>query len=297
MTRVLRSSVALAAVAAAMTVSACSADGSVSPSTASPAVRDLDRWSLPLDPYIDKSVFDESYAEQVLIAPCLSGHGIDWPVAYQPRTDGSNGTTNAAGRTLFNRTSAAQFGYHQAQTFDQPGFEEAKAISDRPVRFTPEQDAVFVDCLDEARERLGTETMLPPVASSLGADAYDGALSSKSVRDASARWAECMSPLAITDIGSKPTDMPSDSLASDFGLDGDGDASPRPSAREIAIAISDADCQISSGYAQAFYDEEWSRQEQLVADNSDELSRALASIEAKAERIDEVLAEHAPERP
>lgn len=275
-------------------LTACESSSSMN-STPVSTKQNVADWAMPLDPYTDDQKVNEEYAENLLVGSCMDKRGAEWPVAHQPVEDDGNGTSNPSGRTLFNVDIARKYGYHQANNLDKPGFEEARRIIDSGRQLTSTEQAAFDTCLSEARQTLGTEESLPQLAASYGADPYEETKASAPVNAAARRWARCMAPQGISDLGSNPVDMPSASVARMFGLDGDGDASSRPSKAEIELAVADAGCQATSGYEKAFYDGEWNRQSKVVAENADSLNRLRTQIMAKQTRVLAVIAEHAPQ--
>ncbi|ROQ38523.1 hypothetical protein EDF46_2161 [Frondihabitans sp. PhB188] len=277
------SAAALALMGGAIAVVASAPDASSARASAA-AGMDVDSWRLPLDRYVDDSAADERYAEALLVARCLRSRGIDRPVPSRPPTTAEARTTSAAGLTPFSEEIAARFGYHQAPRRDRS-----------PSRETA-RDAVSAACLDEARTVLVTDHPEIPLAQALVAEARDTTSASAAVREASDRWAMCMSPHGVSDLGTRPVDMPSDSVSERFGLAGHADRGSAPSAAEVELAVADATCRVTSGYRDAYYAGEWSQQESLLLANADELERSRVEIEEKKKRIARVIDRLAPSR-
>ncbi|BDZ49651.1 hypothetical protein GCM10025867_18920 [Frondihabitans sucicola] len=254
------------------------------------------QWALPLDAYQNDEGGNEAYAEQLLVGGCLESQGISWPVAYQPEQADGNGNTASNGRTLFSSDIAQRFGYHQARTIDLPGFEKAREIEEVPRELSASEDEAFTQCLRQARQKMGTEDPLPQLSQEFAVEPYDESERSAPVRAAAKKWVTCMKPLGISDLGSSPSEMPSDSLAKRFGLAGDGNTSPKPHSDEIAIAVKDASCRTSSGWTHVLYDTEYERQLPVVAKHADELNRLRIQIKARQERVHQVIADNAPAR-
>ncbi len=95
-----------------------------------------------------------------------------------------------------------------------------------------------------------------------------------------------MSPQAIPDLPKIPDAMPAESMRPMI------DSSDRPSQREIAVAIADADCREITGYSRVYYRTEWAMQITALRNNYAHLSALPEKVKALEVKIDEVLAAH-----
>ncbi|WP_448058599.1 hypothetical protein [Cellulomonas hominis] len=278
-----RSIVPHVAVAAVVLLAACQQDDS-SASVPLPA-ENIERWVMPLDQYSPAdSLGIGSYAENLLIQPCMEAAGFSFEVPREDLDTPPRATMNAdSGRQLFNLAIAQSYGYHDAPSNLSNIAEILAFYYDTPL--TEDAAAQRDTCLESAREQLplpSAETV--NFAATLGSAADEGALADDEVEEAAARWRECMQPVGVSDLPRAPADMPSESLRAQFGLDVlDPTAAPVIGAEELRIAVADAGCRESSGYAETRYRAEWDRQARLVQDNADALVRHQQAWEAYRE--------------
>ncbi|ROQ38520.1 hypothetical protein EDF46_2158 [Frondihabitans sp. PhB188] len=253
------------------------------------------RYLMPTDAYADSESDNTMYAENVFISKCFAEKGLEYPVEHRTLREDGNASWNTVTRLLFDESTARQFGYHQQVGTGGMTPEEIRRGFEGP-ELTPEGERLFSKCLGDAREELGTEQQIEQYATELAVDAYDATLVDPEVKAATARWRECMKPLGISGLDASPSGPPSDELNARFGLSGDILPTEDASAEEIRIAVFDARCQESSGYAKTIYDTEWAFQQELVEKNADKLLRVKAQIDAKNARVHEYIAEHAPSK-
>lgn len=245
--------------------------------------RDTAHWALPLNQFHHPvSVARRDFVRNQLFFPCMQQQGYDlgeMPPASFP-FDGV--TVNAAGRGLFNEALASQYGYGGPAQAAVPSTAEATLAR----LDTPEGAEAQQACAEEVG------AAIPPAPStsllaSLEAAAYTSAFESEPVRQAAARWRECMEGVGVADLPPDPGPMPSDSLRSRFEAAKleDGTAGPD----EIRVAEMDARCRESSDWAAMLYATEWDNQVGLLRDNEAGLERLRAANERHASLLEEAL--------
>lgn len=247
---------------------------------------------MPLDAYLVDTTLNNA-AEDVLVEACMRDSGFDY---RRPQVDVSmrSETKSLAGRKLFNVETAAQWGYSGAPD---PNAMILQAASEESMSWSSEQDEQYWACLDEARKELPTEGMrINNTLSGFAVAPWNGAVRDPVVVAAAEKWVACMQPLGITDLPSSPHDdgggTPTESMSASYGEIADGMANertPEQKAEEIRLATFDAECQESSGYAQALYDAEWDRQLSVVAENEDALATLLEEKTAFEKQAQEIL--------
>ena len=268
----------IAVLAAAAGCSAADPGTSVEPSIATDKNRMA--WAMPLDAYMVDQQLD--YAVDILVEPCMQDHGF----AYQrPAVDVTrrSETVTVSGRNLFNVDVARQWGYSGAPD---PNYEVLRAASADALGWSREQQDQYDACLGEARAVFPAQSINNYVAG-LSLSSWSGANREPEVLDAAARWVACMRPLGFTDLPESPNSesggTPTPSMSEAYGEVADGVSNVQTAeqrAEEIRIATFDAECQESSGYAQALYDAEWVRQVGIMRDNQAALT---ALLDEKAE--------------
>lgn len=262
---------------------ACSAPGSqVGAQPLGLAPKNIARWSLPLDPYIETEHLNTAYARELLMRPCMSRHGVDFHVAFRELAPDGDDTFTSSGRRIFSVEIARAHGYRIVDEFGGLA---------RPEMTEAEGDA-YSACAESAKRQFLRVDPISDLGSQLAGEAYNATLDDPAVRAASKRWVACMRPLGISDLGKDPTSMPSLSVMDRFGLNEDGYKTPHSSAEEVALAVADATCQESSGYFSAFYDGESKRQVEMLAENADELARIKAQLDADHKSLRGVIAKN-----
>lgn len=255
--------------------------------------QDVDHWLMPVDAYIPQSDMTVSYAENVLIGECMEAAGYAWEVPVYDIHAPLAATRNAARRTLFSSEIAATWGYLSAPDTQ----ENAAAQAEFEARPLPDgSEDTFEHCRDQVRADdlplASGEAM--NFAAALGIAADEAARLDPDVLDAAGAWRTCMTPLGISDLPDSPAEMPTVTLTQTFGR-GSGEADVdlsdlTPSAYEIEVATADAACRESSGWTQARYEAEWTRQVTAVEQNADALERIRAENDEVAARARAVLA-------
>jgi hypothetical protein len=250
-------------------------------------------WVMPLDAYMVAEQLD--HAVDVFIEPCMQERGF---AHRRPAVDVTkrSETVTVSGRNLFNVEVARQWGYGGAPD---PNADVLLAAAAESTHWPAEQLDQYEDCLGRAREQFPAQRINNVVAS-LSFSAWTGAKNDPEVREAAERWVQCMQPLGFSDLpdgpnadgGGTPTPSMMEAYTGvPYNATFDGAApeqTAQQKAEEIRIATFDAECQESTGYAQALYDAEWDRQVSVVRENEETLTSLLdekAAYEEKADRI------------
>ena len=254
------------------------------------------QWTLPLDEFTISSSPLRDYAEGLLNRECLADSGIDWPVPWQPTDTGLSESFKPTGRRLFNLDLATQWGYHTAQkaTEDADAWREFTIEANDIAASTPGFEAIFDSCLERTREQI-------PLPSD---DARDYALMasqqilaesllSDPVTSAEGVWLKCMNDRGYVDLPASPNDMPPEGLREAYGV-GEPGTSPGPD--EIRLAIADAECAESSGYAAALYETEWDLQAEFLKKNEDRLIRIRTELNEDRQRLLTAVSQNAPKQ-
>jgi hypothetical protein len=251
--------------------------------------KNRDQWAMPLDAYMVESSLD--YALDVLIEPCMREEGFDYRSPIFDLAARSE-TMTVGGRQIFNVDVAQRWGYAGAPD---PNAEVIASANESARAWSPEQQAQFDACMATARREFPAQDVNNTVTS-LAIPPWNEARNAAEVVAAAERWVLCMQPLGFTDLPSAPHSAeggtPTDSMLASFGEIADGQDNPRTPAQraeEIRIATFDAECQESSGYAQALYDAEWERQLPVVEANEDVLTRLLEEKESYENAVAEIL--------
>lgn len=255
--------------------------------------KNMTTWVMPLDQYIPADTHAADYAENLLVSPCMTKAGFSWNVPWQDMKASSTTSLNTVGRSVFSEGLARQWGYHLAPSADS-SLAAWKQFTQAHVDLSTAEESALTSCLKSARKDLPRLPGSAQIASGLGETAFQAALEEKTVKTAAAKWRSCMLPQGVSDLPDTPSKMPSNSVALEFGLNGDvSAAAPAVSDAERKLAIADAQCRDSSGYRTAVYDAEWSQQVKLLKDNADELGRVKAAIKKNKSAVDAVIASHA----
>lgn len=253
-------------------------------------------WVMPLDAYMVEEQLDS--AVDVFIEPCMQQHGFAYrrpPVDVTKRSE----TVSVSGRNLFNVEVARQWGYGGAPD---PNADVLRAAAAESMHWPAEQLDQYEECLGSAREQFPAQRINNFVAG-LTISTWSGAKNAPEVLEAAERWVQCMRPLGFSDLpdgpnadgGGTPTPSMMEAYTGvPYGATLDGAApeqTAQQKAEEIRIATFDAECQESTGYAQALYDAEWDRQVSVVRDNGEALTGLLHEKAAYEERAEKALRE------
>lgn len=286
-------SVALALIVAVSVVGCAAAKTDENATTKNQAM-----WAMPLDEFFVYSPQLDNYAEQLLIADCLTSKGYQWPVPWQDTEFSEPEDFNRFGTRLFTLDLANNYGYR----FAPPAHEESATLwaDFRATTDTyfpnAELETEFDKCSDSARADdpdFSSNFDGVNYLSELSAQADEVVKLDDEVVSATADWRACLEPQADFTLPRDPwTEMPPQSVSDNWTLVGG-----KVSAEEIAVAVTDAQCRESSGLSALVYEKNWDEQKKLVDENRDELDRIRAeAIERKAELLT-VVAENSPKAP
>lgn len=260
-------------------------------------------WVMPLDDYIPQFWHMADYAENLAITPCMNDAGYEWKVPWQDQNGGHRVSMNATMRKLFNLKQARDWGYHEG-TRNDPSYPAWLEFLRATNALSQAGGDKIMSCTDAVRK-----TVLPDLpgstqlASSLEQAAFEAGLQDPGVVKAAAAWRKCMLPQGVSDLPADPNNMPSPSLRKKFGLDQivtDDSVwinGPTVTPEEIALAVADATCRESSGWAAKLYDAEWNRNVTTITENADTLAGIRRQIDEYRKKVFAVIAAHAPAAP
>jgi hypothetical protein len=251
---------------------------------------------MPLDQFFetDRQSIAGSYAENLLMKPCMNDAGFEWEPPWRDIQAEGSPSVKENGISIFNVSLAKQFGYGFGPSQDLTIADQREWVERGQEAWTSAWDGPWDNCIESVRKRLplsrNTQT-----ANTLAADAGEAARQRGEVKAAAAAWRTCMQPAGVPDLPEWPYEMPSESVAEKFDID----VAQRhdPSEEEIALAVMDANCRTSSGYAKTAYDAEWDEQVKLLNEHADELVADKAASDDYWVRSMKVIDEHAPARP
>ena len=243
------------------------------------------QWALPLDSY-EVGLSRLSYAGNLLTSACLKAKGIVWaapPEIPQPPN------RNAAGRLVFNLALARRLGYRGIA----PGSKPPTPIRD-PIMHSAAEDREVTKCLQRTNQELGDAQGIS-LNEDLGGAAYDEAKADLGTVKRAAAWKACMRPMGFSDV-TTPWDMTTPTMDRAFGRIQDPRTGlPRQltaTPAEIKVAVFDAKCQISTGFSHYFYETEFNKQIELIAQNRDALSRLAAKVQAQNAKVQSIIAKN-----
>lgn len=271
--------------------------------------QDRARWVMPLDEFQSATMTDlPNYAENLLVADCLSQDGIEWPIPWQP-TDEASYLESPANLSTFPALTvdlAQASGYRADFT---PGWSGKSPESFRALNAiatsTPGFEPLQRSCLDEARKQVPTIELSEATNRVLGWmwEAQEVANRAPAVVKAGVDWQQCLKAAGYSAVPESPVgsdeSMPTQALLRELGIPsrwGDGDGAPENAltAQEITLAVDDASCRDSSGWSEAMYQAMWDAQADVVSANADELVRMRGKWQTDRESILAIIAAHAP---
>ncbi|WP_144766216.1 hypothetical protein [Curtobacterium sp. 9128] len=282
--------------------------------------RDPGAWSMPLDAYAVPAGAKTSYAEDLVVEPCLREVGIDDPPPWataaglQADDDASDTAARANPSPALATTRPLTAALAETRGYHGPSTDGANREGMRAWAFDPDRNAAFaalspsqqaaVDrCWHDARKALGSgesgaEQTASDLAQRLTHLAAVDARSDESVVRAAAKWRTCMRPAGVTDLPDAPEGMPTTSMRV-LGHDGSAVVvlQEEISKREVAVAERDVACQESSGYRAALYDAEWQRLLHVTASDAAALRRGSTRQPQLDARLDATIARLAPAAP
>lgn len=259
--------------------------------------RDRDSWAMPLDPYRPAFNRIDSYAENLMIRGCVVDAGYPWPVPWQDLSEitVTSATFNAVGQRLFRVDIAEQWGYHLDHT-ETPSDVSWREFTTAVAQYNGDEtfgEAISA-CLSDARAQVPLPSQDAQFyATALATQAHETALGAPAVTDAAARWRTCMAAEGLTDLPDDPEQMPPQELALQFGLDNEPDSTATTA--EIHVAVTDARCMETSGYAEAVYDAEWAAQTAALEQHRGALEPLRRELEARRAALLQAINDLAPQ--
>lgn len=248
----------------AAAVAALAASGlpawATSPTPGLPA-KDIANWTMPLDRFIPASSVVADYAENLSTVPCMAQAGFDWPIPKRDIEAAANRIGDVTINKPLSKDVASERGYHPAPT-DDPGQEATLEMN--ATSLSESEDAALTQCLHEVRKTLRLPSSAQQEAGRdaviLSNAAYEAAQADGAVVEAAGKWTTCMSAAGVRDLPRSPAGMPSAAIADRLGT---MLSTVHPEEKEVALT--DVQCQISSGYRHALYDAEWAHQSVVPA--------------------------------
>ncbi|ANG86394.1 hypothetical protein [Microbacterium aurantiacum] len=260
--------------------------------TSAGGIRNIARWTLPLDEFTQEYSNLDNYAEQLLLSACLSEGGINWPVPWQDVEQPLSPVVNDAGRRLFNSEIAEEYGFRPNLALTESDKLWEGFLAYRPAE--PGFQAAFDECLVGIREEypaLEPEEMM--LVTGLIYQVSEEAFLSAEVQEAAGRWRSCMEPQGFGQLPKRPDDFPSPELLAELGAVGQS-ANVEPSERELQVARAHAACLDSSGYSAAMYEKEWELQEVAIERDRANLDRIRAQVHEREVAVQKIIAANAP---
>lgn len=276
-------------------------DSSLAP-TPGEVIRDQAAWTLPTDRYSPTSAYRLSgFAFGLATASCMYAAGFDQYVVREDisapgrETDAGYG----GGSSRLNSSLAAKYGYRMSPDPSDRLDGKIPAGSwyyeSEPADFRAKleecEEAAHVEVYgeDSSEEAAASDVILDEsdtVGSQLNRLQPDW--SSPELIAAAASWRACMAPLGIADLPERPWEpgtFPPESLVEEWDWWTIGE----PSADEVKVATSDANCRESSGWFSALYEAEWNLREAFVAEHQAELASIIEDNEEEARHAIEVI--------
>lgn len=258
--------------------------------------KNFEAWVMPLDEFIFTSSPLRDYAEALLEQECYAEKGVEWDVPWQPVDRGFGPSSSRSGQSIFNVELAQQYGYHKAPNDWENKSAWVEFVESRyaVAESTPGFDEIFRECGEFSRGRLplpGDEDF--SYAANAASQSLQDALLEPELEEHANAWSECMIDAGYRDLPANPELMPIDELAAQWAID---DPFTVAGQDEIQMATADAQCSESTGWDEALYDMQWSKQEQFVRDNGDRLIRIREAIKAERELLETAVADNAPRK-
>jgi len=260
--------------------------------------KNLEQWALPLDQYAAiQTTALRDYAENLMVARCLSNQGVEWPVPWRPLdAPAVSASYSTGGARLFDENIATKYGYHRIPIVYE-GKAEVRKASDAInalAQRDPSIDEKSNACLEEARKTIP----VPPVEDYNYATVSAVAIDDASLRDATVlaatrKWRDCINRAGLGGLADSPQDMPGDAKSDEWRLGEPSDPVPI-SPEEIRTATADAKCRTSSHWSQALYDADYTAQVAFVKKNADKLNRIRDELAKDKERLLAAATKYAP---
>jgi len=275
--------------------SACVVLAACTPTPAATTVplpaKDRAAWTLPLTQYLPHNWEPADYASTLLAADCMAKAGYSWKPPVETIDPPGGESWNVGGRKLFNPELAEKYGYGNSPMTVVPEQETAaqRRFDESSVSIGQAGADQLGACLHQGRKQLGWVADPTSYAQDLSLAARPSRADEAAVKAASKRWRACMRSAAVPDLPSDPNEMPSPSVDSSSGIDV---IDRTASAHERQVAVQDAKCQESSGWAEAEYRAEWNAEVPLFQENADRLERYQRIRDRQAEEAMQIIAEH-----
>lgn len=261
------------------------------------ATRDRVSQKLPLDEFERNHPDPTEGAGALLYQQCVHRAGYEFPFVREEWFAGPGETFSRMDRRLFNVDLAGKYGYRSSKSSNVSD-EIEQRIRDAYERTQQiELPATLVDhCNQESNDKLGNDdSELNMLVQGLRAEGITASESAPAVRAAETRWRKCMTPVGIGDLPAHPWEMPSPSLRTEQQPEVDWlppiGYERNASAEEKRIAVADAQCRESSGWAEASYDAEWNSQMASIKKHADELKRYRVLLDQRRQRAERIIAE------
>lgn len=229
--------------------------------------------TLPTDPYRFTHPDLYGYAVDVFVAQCMVERGLEPSPIMEYDWNAPAEQAFRSRARVKTPAEAQESGYHLVVSADRARVEEMQ-------RFVSSQSPEWSRNFDECSQSIRDEELF---SSRVDDDLpfSEGLEENAALKDAMARWRECMAPLGVPDL---PEDRPgpAPSVMARFGLDGADNLNATDlssvSAEEIQIAVKDAQCNEESGYDRLAYGLVWAGRDQYVKEHADELAARREQI-------------------
>ncbi|KHK97630.1 hypothetical protein LK09_10485 [Microbacterium mangrovi] len=248
---------------------------------------------MPLDEFIVDPTELGNYAEQLLMGKCLTKLGYQWDVPWQNIEFRSPANYNGIGLRLFDVEIAQKWGYHDAPKPDPESARRWEEFVDSTNSYEsgPTFEKKFSSCLRKVRDPRSLQVSdQANYVMGLKSQAIDVANTKPAVRESLKGWRKCLADQYSFAVPAIPQDMPPKPLDKKFKSSGSV-----ASAEEIELAVADAKCRDSSGWAAALYRAEWDAETTLVNENRDKLDRIRTEAVAFRKKMLAVVAANAPQ--
>lgn len=242
-------------------------------------VTDLRSFALPLDPYRLKreNLLSSNKAEHLLTKECMARFGFNWaiPEAATPPVTGAERRYGLADQ----RTAESQ-GYHNTpiargtrREADDAMPPAAKVVlTGEGSRSHAGQQVPDGGCLGEARRKLAAGAPEVPNArlgDTLATESYQRTLGDSRVRAVNAKWSACMKR-----AGHDYADPSKANNDAEF-------AGPRPTARELTVAVADVRCKVETNLINIMASVESAYQRRALERNAETLAAVRKGIEIR----------------
>lgn len=268
-----------------------------SQSSGSNTERENSRYSLPSDSFQPPDLMLRAAAIQKVMSECQHKKGIQMPVTIynfdaplmETRTDGDH--------RVFTVEIAQKYGYREPLN-PRIDWESSKKKDEFIKGMTEEENRISEECYKEVQETL-QEPKEEMSEEKEGALPYwqwgsfvSPDLQKPELQKTIQAWRECMAPLGIPDLEETPSfGPPSQTLAEKWGYHNDTPPweAPLPSEEEVRIAVADAQCQETSGYQDAYWEEYKRIDQEFVDEHRNVLERMKDEYDALEKRYQAVL--------